>query len=80
LRAAVGKSPTEALSRPACEALDEICRQARQRGVPPEQLIARVKEEIRSITEDRDQERAHIECVVRRCIESFFATAKGPLA
>lgn len=82
LRTALSEYRGEGLSPRASELLHEICSEARIRGVPPEQIIARVKEEIRSIERfiddgrgDRDRERLRLERAVTQCIQSFYATA-----
>lgn len=68
----------EGLSTRGVDVLHEICYEARRRGVSPEQLIARVKEEIRSISRlpaDREQEDRRVDEAVTRCIECFFSAA-----
>ena len=77
LRVAMREQTSDRLSSAAAAILHEICSEARLRGVPPEQIIARVKDEIRSIAEsanDRDCERTRIDQAVTGCIRSFFAT------
>jgi hypothetical protein len=78
LRAAISEHRGEGLSATASDLLQEICADARRRGVAPEQIIAYVKDEIRSIIrfdDDRDHERTRLERAVTRCIQSFYATA-----
>jgi len=76
LRVAMREQRNDRLSSAAAAILHEICSEARRRGVPPEQIIARVKDEIRAIAEsadDRDGERTRIDHAVTSCIQSFFA-------
>ena len=77
LRVAMREQTSDRLSSTAAAILQEICSEARLRGVPPEQIIARVKDEIRSmaqLADDRDGERTRLDQAVTSCIRSFFAT------
>jgi hypothetical protein len=77
LRVAMREQTSGRLSSAVAEILNEICSEARLRGVPPEQIIARVKDEIRSVArlaDDREGERTRLDQAVTSCIQSFFAT------
>ena len=80
-RTALSEQAGPELSPDAMKALDEICAEARRRGVLPEQLIIRVKAEIRSVSQSpgqdwEERERKLLDQAVTRCIQSFFATAR----
>lgn len=77
LRAALNHQHEGELSDAVVEALNEVCSEARRRGVLPEHLIIRVKQEIRSFSrfsEEREQVAKHVDLAVTRCIKSYFAS------
>lgn len=76
LRAALNHQHEGDLSEAVVEALHDVCSEARRRGVLPEHLIIRVKQEIRSFSrfsEEREQVAKHVDLAVTRCIQSYFA-------
>ena len=78
-RGALSEQKGKGLSAPALEALHDLCARARVAGVPPEQVIVRVKEEIRSrveFSEQSDVDRARLEQAVTECIQSFFGVRR----
>ena len=75
LRAELIKDDELRLSKRAVALLEEICDDARCRGIKPESLIIALKDEIRTATTtDECRRRPLLDEAVTRCIRLFFAT------